>query len=284
MISLLRLTRATRLFACLAMISGCAGSGTGASADPSEIEALERQMWDYWKNREFDSMRVRLSEDAVLVGAEGVMNRDDAIAFMAKQKCDVQQVELEGVRVTSVAPTVALITYRATGTGTCDGQPLGTGTNSSIWVQRDGTWQTVHHQQSNAQTEQIAGNWELNLSKSKFVPADGAPKSQSRVYQVLGQQETGRHTGVDAQGNPTLIEFTVGYDGKDYPYKGPDFDTLAIRRVDANTTSFTQSRSGKMALTGTRVVSPDGKTLTITAKGTNAKGQTIDSVMVFDRR
>jgi hypothetical protein len=170
-------------------------------------------------------------------------------------------------------------------TGTCDGQPVGSSTNSSIWVQRDGGWQTVHHQQSSSQTDLIAGNWELNLSKSKFIPADAAPRSQSRLYQVQGQQETGRHTGVDAQGKPAVIEFSASYDGKDYPYTGaPDTDTVALTRVDANTTTFTQSREGKVVLTGTRVVSPDGKTLTITAKGTNAKGQRVDNVIVYDRR
>jgi hypothetical protein len=36
--------------------------------------------------------------------------------------------------------------------------------------------------------------------------------------------------------------------------------------------------------TSTRVVSKDGKTLTLTAKGTNAKGQAVNDVLVFDKR
>jgi hypothetical protein len=284
MTPMLGLSRAARLFTCFAVISACAGSGAGTAPDASEIEALERQMWEDWKNRNWEAMRGRVAADAIVLGAEGITDRDGVFASMANQKCDVQGYALEDVKVTTVAPTVALISYKATFTGTCSGQPLQPSANSSLWVQRNGTWETVHHQESISRADLLAGNWELNLAKSKFMPAAAAPRSQSRMYQVQGQQETGRHTGVDAQGNPTLIEFTVGYDGKDYPYKGPDFDTLAIKRVEANTTSFTQSRSGKMVLTGTRVVSPDGTTLTITAKGTNAKGQTIDNVMVFDRR
>jgi hypothetical protein len=274
------------LIAAIVVLSpGCAGSGSGGTADTSEIEALERQLWDQWKNRTVESMRDRIAADAVLLDGTGSIDRESAIAMWAKQSCDVQDVALEDVKVTSLAPTVAMITYRASVTGTCEGQPVGSSTNSSIWVQRDGGWQTVHHQQSAASTNAIAGNWELNLSKSKFVPAADAPRSQARVYQVVGQQETGRHTGVNAQGNPNVIEFTASYDGKDYPYKGsPDTDTVALTRVDANTTTFTQSREGKVVLTGTRVVSPDGKTLTITAKGTNAKGQRVDNVIVYDRR
>jgi hypothetical protein len=279
------IVRNTCWLAFVGLLSGCAGSGAGESPDPAEIETLERQLWDQWKNRTVESMRDRIAADAVVLDDTGITDREGAIAIWAKQSCDVQDVALEDVKVTSLAPTVALITYRASVTGTCEGQPLGSSTNSSIWVQRDGGWQTVHHQQSSSQTDLIAGNWELNLSKSKFIPADAAPRNQSRLYQVQGQQESGRHTGLDAQGNPTLLEFTASYDGKDYPYKGsPDYETVSLKRVDANTTTFTQSRGGKIVLTGTRVVSPDGRTLTITAKGTNAKGQQVETVTVYDRR
>ena len=77
-----------------------------------------------------------------------------------------------------------------------------------------------------------SGTWELSLAKSRFVPASRAPKSQTRTYQVQANQETARHTGIDAQGNKTLIEFTVSYDGKSYPLKGyPDWDSISMRRI-----------------------------------------------------
>ena len=41
---------------------------------------------------------------------------------------------------------------------------------------------------------------------------------------------------------------------------------------------------GKVTLTGRRVVSTDGKTMTVTAKGTSAKGEPVDLAMVFDKR
>ena len=78
-----------------------------------------------------------------------------------------------------------------------------------------------------------------------------APRSQTRIYEVKGQQETGRHTGVDAQGNPTLVEYTV----------------TCSRRIDAYRSEFTQTGAGKASLAGTRVISKDGKTMTVTARG-----------------
>ena len=132
--------------------------------------------------------------------------------------------------------------------------------------------------------EPLTGTWELNLGKSKFTPGS-LPKSQMRTYEVTGQQIKSVQKGVDAEGKPTLVQYTANVDGKDYPYVGsPDFDTLAMTRVDQSTISFTQKRAGKVALKGTTVVSKDGKTLTISGKGSNAKGQAMEVMFVFDKR
>lgn len=129
-----------------------------------------------------------------------------------------------------------------------------------------------------------AGTWELNVGKSKMTPGP-MPKSQTRVYEVTGQQEKSVQKGIDADGKPTLVEFTVTYDGKDYPYTGsPLWDTLAVTRVDDYTASFIQKKNGKVALTGTRVVSQDGKTMTITGKGTDAKDQPTSLHLVLEKR
>lgn len=129
-----------------------------------------------------------------------------------------------------------------------------------------------------------AGTWELNVAKSKLTPGP-LPRSQTRTYEVTGQQLRSVQKGVDAEGKPTLVQFTANYDGKDYPYTGsPDFDTLALTRVDKFTVSFTQKRAGKVALTGTRVISKDGRTMTISGKGTNAKGQPMGFMFVFEKR
>lgn len=129
-----------------------------------------------------------------------------------------------------------------------------------------------------------AGTWELNVAKSKLTPGP-LPRSQTRTYEVTGQQLRSVQKGVDAEGKPTLVQFTANYDGKDYPYTGsPDFDTLALTRVDKATVSFTQKRAGKVALTGTRVISKDGRTMTISGKGTNAKGQPMGFMFVFEKR
>ena len=48
--------------------------------------------------------------------------------------------------------------------------------------------------------------------------------------------------------------------------------------------SLRKRRAGKVVLTGTRSISRDVKVMTITTKGTNARGQTVSDVEVFEKR
>jgi hypothetical protein len=133
-------------------------------------------------------------------------------------------------------------------------------------------------------TDPVVGTWELNVAKSKFSPGPG-PKSETRTYVVAGQEIKATAKGVDGTGKPSTGEWTVVYDGKDRPMTGnPDADMLSVKQTDAYTTEFTQKRAGKVVMTGTRAISRDGKVMTITTKGTNAKGQTVSDVEVFEKR
>ena len=133
-------------------------------------------------------------------------------------------------------------------------------------------------------TDPASGTWELNLAKSKFSPGL-PPRSLTRTFEVTGTDVTYSLKGIDAEGKPTLVQFTAKYDGKDYPVTGsPDFDAISLRRVNAVTVNATLKKGGKVVQTSKRVVSKDGKTLTLTTKGTNAKGQAVNNVTVFDKR
>src|SRR5947209_12520464 len=59
------------------------------------------------------------------------------------------------------------------------------------------------------------GTWKLNLAKSKFSPANLAPRSQTvRQEAVAGGGMKATVDGVDAQGRPMHTEVTSMFDGK----------------------------------------------------------------------
>jgi hypothetical protein len=128
----------------------------------------------------------------------------------------------------------------------------------------------------------LAGTWELNVAKSKSTGT--LPKSQTRTYEVTGQQEKMVSRDVDAQDKPTVAEFTANRDGKDYPYKSPRADMLSLTPVDATTLNYTLKKEGKVVGTGTRVISKDGKTMTLSHKINDAAGKPVESTLVFDNR
>ncbi len=133
-------------------------------------------------------------------------------------------------------------------------------------------------------TDPVVGTWKLDLSKSRFSPGP-APKSQTRAYVATADGIEMMYTGVAADGSAVNGKSTYKYDGKDYPITGsPDFDTLTLKRIDATTIESTQKKAGKPAGKTVRSVSGDGKVLTLKSKGTNAKGEAYDNVMVFDKQ
>jgi hypothetical protein len=133
-------------------------------------------------------------------------------------------------------------------------------------------------------TSLLTGTWNLDLAKSKFNPGP-APRSDSRTYVESDQGVTVTVNIVTASGSTVSEHATYRYDGRDYPISGnPREDALSLRRVNVRTTIITQKLSGKVVGTETRVISGDGKLMTISAKGTNAHGVPFERVAVYEKQ
>lgn len=130
----------------------------------------------------------------------------------------------------------------------------------------------------------VIGTWTLNVAKSTFSPGP-APRGQVRTYadSPLGIVLTVKTVAAD--GKETTRTLTFKEDGKSYAVSGnPDFDSVSVRRVDAQTTHSTQTKAGVTVGHGVRTVSKDRKTMTFESKGLRAGGTQFDDVMVFDRQ
>jgi hypothetical protein len=133
-------------------------------------------------------------------------------------------------------------------------------------------------------SDPLTGKWELNLAKSKFTNVP-APKSETRTYEVTGQQDKMIAERITADGKPVTYQYTANLDSKDYSQTGhPLHDTISLTPVDALTTNCTHKKAGKVVGGGTRVISKDGKTMTISFNGTNPKGEPMEVIFIFDKR
>ena len=137
-----------------------------------------------------------------------------------------------------------------------------------------------------AQNEPRVGTWELNLAKSTFSPGP-PPKSQVLTFRAAGPHWTALVQGIDASGrpiNPDMSNVAINFDGKDHPTPNVDYETSAWKQLTANQYEVIRKKAGKVVLTSINVVSTDGKTMTITTRGVNADGQTLNNVRVYDKR
>ena len=131
---------------------------------------------------------------------------------------------------------------------------------------------------------QSVGTWKLNLEKSKYSEGQ-APKSSTLVYEPAGAGIKVTVDQVPANGPAIHYAYSANYDGTDVPVVGsPNGDTAARTRMDATTTKLVNKQDGQILSTLTLVSSADGKTMTITTTGKDAKGQSIDSVAVYDKQ
>jgi hypothetical protein len=126
----------------------------------------------------------------------------------------------------------------------------------------------------------------LNLTKSKYSPGP-PPRSTTLKIEAAGMGRV--ITTVDAVAADGAVQhwtYSGGYDSKDAPITGnnPNGDAVSRKRVNPSTTETTFKKAGKVTLVNTVVVSADGKTLTVTAKGTDPQGRAVDNLQVYDKQ
>lgn len=133
-----------------------------------------------------------------------------------------------------------------------------------------------------AQENLFVGTWKLNVASSKFSPGP-PPQSQTRTWDASGMVSV---NSIGAAGNASSYGYTIKGDGKEYPTKGaiPNAaEKITSKKLDANRYEAKFFKEGKQVETTSFTLSNGGKTLTIHAKGTTAKGP-FDNLLVWDKQ
>ena len=128
--------------------------------------------------------------------------------------------------------------------------------------------------------EKLVGTW-------KQTP-DPGPPPQIRLHrwELLGKDRM-KHVSerVNAQGERSVDDGQIDiYDGKEHP-DGPGRVVL-FRRIDANIIQQirTSIQDGKILRFLERVISPDGRTLTIRQIGTDRQGRSVSEVRIYKKQ
>ena len=129
-----------------------------------------------------------------------------------------------------------------------------------------------------AADSQFTGTWKLNVAKSKFSPGP-APKSFTVTIQPDGKVAV---EGVEASGEPISWSYTPNGDAPATITGLPDSSVIE-KKIDDRNIEHTWKMNGGSS-TGHGVLSKNGKTMKYTLTGTNAKGEAIHNVEIFERQ
>lgn len=115
------------------------------------LSAMETRLWDAWKNKNARPFQLSLTSESVLVGDSGVSMKKDIVQMIGSMPCEVRSFSLSDWKLTMVDADAALLTYKGTQDGTCEGTALPSAVwASSLWVNRGGRWLAAFHQESAA--------------------------------------------------------------------------------------------------------------------------------------
>jgi hypothetical protein len=143
----------------------------------------------------------------------------------------------------------------------------------------------------------FAGNWKLNVAKSRFEgPLGPAPKEATVVIEDQGDQWVSTTTVVPADGSPASLRLTVTKTGGELKRLGQEpaqlqalegglgsGGVLAKRKAGSRSADY-KLTLGKLKMAEHDEVSKDGKTLTMTYEGTDDQGKHWRMAQWYDRQ
>jgi uncharacterized protein (DUF2147 family) len=130
----------------------------------------------------------------------------------------------------------------------------------------------------------IVGTWTLDVAKSTYKPGP-APKSAVVMIEAAGKGYKISIDSVGADGAAMKWGWTNTEDGKEFAITGnPMYDAGTTTRTSPKEGTNVYKKAGKTIVTAKTSVSADGKTLTVTSTGTDARGQAINNMAIYTRK
>lgn len=129
-----------------------------------------------------------------------------------------------------------------------------------------------------------AGTWKLDIAKSTFGSRQ-APRSEVRKYTVTPKGTRVVITTINIDGSSTVSRALLTYDGKTHPFTGSkNYDAVSTQRQSKNETTADMYLKRKVVGSLRRIVSDDGKTMTMNMKLNKADGGQEMTMSVYDKQ
>ncbi len=141
-----------------------------------------------------------------------------------------------------------------------------------------------------AGADSFVGLWKLDSHQSKFAIGDPSFMFATMQIESDGAGLKSTAAAADGQGLASNFTFNCSLDGTPckviaaMPMRSVSaIDTISLKLIDDHTIRATGLNSGKFVFTDQRVVSADGKTMTVARKGFTPEGNKYQSTIVLVR-
>ena len=106
---------------------------------------VEKAGWEAWKARDAKALGDVTTANISFVDAMGAYTatKDETIKFWTQGKCDIKSVNVTDGESIVLSDTVAILTFKGTAVGTCDGQKLGPLWGATVFQNDGGTWKAA---------------------------------------------------------------------------------------------------------------------------------------------
>jgi hypothetical protein len=139
---------------------------TNAPALNTEITDKEKAIWESIKKKDAAGFAAMLADDFIYISSDGVY--DKAATVNGIKPMEVTELTLSDWKTVMLDKDAAVVTYTVNLKGTTGGKPMPPGSMraSSAWVNRDGKWVGVYHQET-----------EIGERPSSQPPMSGKPQA-----------------------------------------------------------------------------------------------------------
>jgi len=119
----------------------------GSDELTTALLALETSGWNAWKAHDTASLGGMMTNDVTFIDPIGGAHfgKADNMSTWTAQKCEVKSVALSDPKGFSILPTVAILTFKGTAEGTCDGEKLTPVWGTGIYVKEGDAWKLAFH-------------------------------------------------------------------------------------------------------------------------------------------
>ena len=109
------------------------------------LAAIEKSGWEAWKARDSKKLEEVTTKDLSFVDAMGKYYADKAatIAEWTKPGCDVKSVNISEPFSVSLTADVAILLFKGTAAGTCDGEKIGPLNGATVYQKEGDAWKAA---------------------------------------------------------------------------------------------------------------------------------------------